>query len=73
MSKPEKITDDQLRSLRSTLLKDGIYPGDLCDGDFAIALGEERFDDIGRFQAMREARARCAAAYNARHAPKGNE
>jgi len=68
------ITDDQLRELFARHCK--CRPLDLSRGeddhaaihdcdtgildDVQVALGIVRFDDIGRIQAMREARVRCA-------------
>ena len=72
---PATITDDQLRELYARHCE--CRPLDLtrtegdhaaihdCDTgilhDIQMALGIVRFDDIGRIQAMREARTRCAA------------
>lgn len=71
----DAITDDQLRALFAkhcecrpldlTRAEDDHAAIHDCDTailhDIQIALGIIRFDDIGRGQAMREARARCAA------------
>lgn len=59
------ITDKQIRELRelgSTPLTGNGFEG-TCD----IALGVKRFNDIGRIQAVRQARGRCAEIWNARH------
>lgn len=77
------ITDDQLRELFARHCE--CRPLDLtrteddhshdCDTailrDVQIALGIMQFDDIGRVQAMREARARCAEMFRAKRNPLG--
>jgi hypothetical protein len=68
------ITDDELRRLfvhhcacrplNLYLRTEDHAPGHTCNTDILhdiqIALGLRQFDDIGRIQAMREARTRCA-------------
>ena len=75
MSAPDPITDDQLRALFASTLQrcrpldltrdaDGHAAIHDCDTgilhDVQVALSIVLFNDIGRVQAMREARARCA-------------
>jgi hypothetical protein len=82
----EPISDDQLRELFERHCE--CRPLDLrrgendhasihdCDtgvlADIQIALCIVRFDDIGRVQAIREARARCAEIYTVRGGPSDN-
>lgn len=74
----ETVTDHQLRALFAkhcecrpldlTRAEDDHAAIHDCDTgilhDVQIALGIVRFDDIGRVQAIREARARCAEQIN---------
>lgn len=80
----DTITDDQLRELYARhcecrpldLTRDKTDHASIhdCDTgilvDIQIARGIILFDDIGRIQAMREARARCAKIF---HAPRKKE
>lgn len=53
------ITDAQIKELQQLSLID--------DHTVNIATGKVLFNDIGRVQAIREARARCADSWNKHH------
>lgn len=61
----QNITDADIKAIK--------FAANLADDHSTVyecrrALGETLFDDIGRVQAIRESRARCAELLNARKA-----